>query len=366
MKPFPPGEKKRATKKNKRATKPGEPYPRPNDSDSHSPTASKADSVENRDTERALIGSLVDSYGFKEGGLVKKTMSVNVHGVHHHLVSYYKIEDARDGTLAPPSKDPRLANTEPRADLIARQNFRAPLDDMDDGLQYQMNGSPNAPYGYNNGYRPNVIMNPSGHPSQSGQMGMSMYPGLPYSSATHMQPGIQSYAPISSSQSYYPPTSGVTHPVMPKQEDYGTYNPSYHSSQSNTSIMPHERSVTQSQSNQSAYGYRQSSSSSLMPRANGMLDAPNPSLELKPLVDNPSWNRGPAGGVYSSTSIPTSNPSPSYPGTSSQWNPIPPGSQALPHPENRWMGGENSGSQWGMQNSILPRHNSYHATSQSN
>jgi hypothetical protein len=32
-----------------------------------------------------LVGSLVDSYGFKDSGLVKKTMSVTVLGVTHHL-----------------------------------------------------------------------------------------------------------------------------------------------------------------------------------------------------------------------------------------------------------------------------------------
>lgn len=55
--------------------------------------------------ECSLIGLLVDLYGFKEDGLVKKTMSVTVQGVHHHLISYYKIKDVIIKALWTPSED---------------------------------------------------------------------------------------------------------------------------------------------------------------------------------------------------------------------------------------------------------------------
>jgi hypothetical protein len=85
--PFPPGEKKRAMKRSKRS--PGiskqEPFGSSTNSMSggyssvsaatssfDSPTANSL----SKETERSLIGSLVDSYGFKEEGLVKKTVSL--------------------------------------------------------------------------------------------------------------------------------------------------------------------------------------------------------------------------------------------------------------------------------------------------
>ncbi|KMU89307.1 cAMP-independent regulatory protein pac2 [Coccidioides immitis H538.4] len=114
-KPFPPGEKKRAMKKGSRRppqpTRAGEPYPRPqpdSNGQAYSPTTTSAGTTYGERTaqselERALVGSLVDSYGFKDSGLVKKTMSVTVSGVTHHLVSYYSVEDVMRGVLRPPS-----------------------------------------------------------------------------------------------------------------------------------------------------------------------------------------------------------------------------------------------------------------------
>ncbi|KAE9374476.1 hypothetical protein N431DRAFT_278569, partial [Stipitochalara longipes BDJ] len=105
--PFPPGEKKRAMKRSKR-----------------SPGISKQEPF----GKRSLIGSLVDSYGFKEEGLVKKTVSVTVGGVSHHLVSYYTVADVMNNKFTTPSKDPRFQHVTPRADLITKQNFRTPID----------------------------------------------------------------------------------------------------------------------------------------------------------------------------------------------------------------------------------------------
>ena len=83
----------------------------------------------NGNTERSLIGSLVDEY--KEGGLVKKTMSVTVNGVFHHLVAYYNINEAVNGELKEPMTDARLRDVQPRHELVHKQNFRVPLDDTD-------------------------------------------------------------------------------------------------------------------------------------------------------------------------------------------------------------------------------------------
>lgn len=142
--PFPPGEKKRAMKRSKRSpgiSKAPDAYGRvinrmSNGYDPASIAASRVDSANmttalNKETERSLIGSLIDSYGFKEEGLVKKTVSVTVGGISHHLVSYYTVADVMNNKFSTPSKDLRFQHITPRADLINKQNFRTPIDEID-------------------------------------------------------------------------------------------------------------------------------------------------------------------------------------------------------------------------------------------
>ncbi|KAI9684315.1 MAG: hypothetical protein M1822_005788 [Bathelium mastoideum] len=81
-----------------------------------------------RDVERNFIGSLTDTYSFKQGGLVKKTASVRINGVQHHLVSYYTLEDAKSGVLKRPSQDPQISRLELRHELVTF-NWRAPITD---------------------------------------------------------------------------------------------------------------------------------------------------------------------------------------------------------------------------------------------
>lgn len=240
LKPFPPGEKKRATKRNKRPTKPGEPYPRndsvaSNGSVALSPTtpstpAFKQEGGFDRDTERSLIGSLVDSYGFKEDGLVKKTMSVNVQGVHHHLVSYYKVNDVLSGALGTPTTDPQLRQLRPRPELTSRQNFRAPLDDVDDALDGQMDGQRNPyPYGDRNAYdrRPPILNSQIYHPQLPGANNGYYHgiDGMPYPNG-HQPPPNPGF-PSAPLQAPYYPTQAVAPQPHIKQEDYYASNPSY-------------------------------------------------------------------------------------------------------------------------------------------
>lgn len=141
--PFPPGEKKRAMKRTSRRS-PGvtkhENYGNSSSSlsNSYGAAVSVTTSFENpsggslsKETERALIGSLIDSYGFKDEGLVKKTVSVTVGSVSHHLVSYYTVADVTGRKLNSPSKDPRFNGIMPRADLVTKQNFRTPIDEVE-------------------------------------------------------------------------------------------------------------------------------------------------------------------------------------------------------------------------------------------
>ncbi|KAH8894692.1 hypothetical protein GQ53DRAFT_643399, partial [Thozetella sp. PMI_491] len=80
--------------------------------------------------DRDLIGSLVDSYSFKENGLMKKTFSISINGILHHLVSYYKVEDIKSGRLVTPHSDLTLNLTSPipRAELIEGRNFRGVIE----------------------------------------------------------------------------------------------------------------------------------------------------------------------------------------------------------------------------------------------
>lgn len=88
-------------------------------------------SLMQKEAERSLIGSLVDSYGFIEDGMVKKTISMTVGGVSHHLVSYYTIADVMNKKFITPSKDPRFQYITPRPGIITKQNFRAPTDEVE-------------------------------------------------------------------------------------------------------------------------------------------------------------------------------------------------------------------------------------------
>lgn len=71
------------------------------------------------DQQRRFCGSLIDSYEFKEGGLMKKTISVKYQGTHHHVISYYSLEDVVNGKLKRPSQDPKLADIQPRPELLS-------------------------------------------------------------------------------------------------------------------------------------------------------------------------------------------------------------------------------------------------------
>ncbi|EHK48456.1 hypothetical protein TRIATDRAFT_214479, partial [Trichoderma atroviride IMI 206040] len=140
-KPFPPGEKKRALKK-KKPSNGGINRPERTNSQSHAQHHSAAfaaasnaaigntmGSAQPSDPERSLVGSLVDSYPFKQGGLIKKTISIHFQGVPHHLVSYYSLDDALNGSMNTPSNDVRFSDIRPRTELLMNQNFRNPLDE---------------------------------------------------------------------------------------------------------------------------------------------------------------------------------------------------------------------------------------------
>ena len=216
--PFPPGEKKRATKRSQRSQRPPGPYAsnsRPNTSPPaadenraifppDSPTESSKEESPEVDANRGLVGSLVDSYEFKENGLLKKTMTVTVNNVMHHLVSYYSLEDAKF-KLKTPRDDPRLKDLPIRDALMNQHKFKFPnYDDAGDGNFDQMEPG-SAPYGsyYHNGYDP-ARMYAQPHPGYA-MPASQAYPyhaayGPPHhhtgSTHPHLPPAPASYGPV--------------------------------------------------------------------------------------------------------------------------------------------------------------------------
>ena len=81
--------------------------------------------------DRRLVGSLVDSYGFKAEGLVKRTLTVQYNNIAHHLISYYTVKDVKEGKLKRPEFDTNLAHIRVRPDLL-NLPFKQPIHDAED------------------------------------------------------------------------------------------------------------------------------------------------------------------------------------------------------------------------------------------
>ncbi|KAK0621289.1 Gti1/Pac2 family-domain-containing protein, partial [Bombardia bombarda] len=135
--PFPPGEKKKATKKNLKSNSSRNGVSKASSDGGHQRSARVAGAIANAvgsqspppsEQERRLVGSLVDSYPFKKGGLLKKTISLNKGSVTHHVICYYSLEDVMHDMLLTPTSDPRLRSCIPRPELFENQSFRVALD----------------------------------------------------------------------------------------------------------------------------------------------------------------------------------------------------------------------------------------------
>lgn len=84
--------------------------------------------------DRRLVGSLVDSYGFKPEGLVKKTLTVQYQNVVHHIISYYTTADIKSGKFRRPTHSDTLQDIIPRPELL-NGNFKAPIHEAEDATQ---------------------------------------------------------------------------------------------------------------------------------------------------------------------------------------------------------------------------------------
>lgn len=278
-KPFPPGEKKRAMKR-KRTSMPGEPYPRRDSDDNEAadmttpltppepqvpvggevkPEIPSTD--QDKELERSLIGSLVDSYGFRPDGLVKKTMSISVNGISHHMVSYYKVDDVKNNLLPRPLSDPRLQNISVRPELYLKQNFRAPVEETE---HYAIDGHMNA------------------HPQMMySSMAGAPYGGVPGQYFPRQYPGMYGMTPTTNAGMYGGvtgsswPTQQATAGALPygSHQGYGgqTYGSSYYSKgpeQSNGAAVKTDGQQPSSQGMQ--YGSQYAPSYPNMQRSNSV------------------------------------------------------------------------------------------------
>ncbi|GAB7342623.1 hypothetical protein MBLNU457_g0791t1 [Dothideomycetes sp. NU457] len=290
-KPFPPGEKKRAMKRKRssqldgqsdpRDSEPTEnsevhmpptppsPKPQPAPQQHHQQDAPVEPGQENeRELERQLIGSLVDSYGFRPDGLVKKTMSIAINGISHHLVSYYKVDDVKNRVLTRPLNDQRLSGITVRPELYLKQNFRTPVEETEHYVvdPSNMHAHPGMPYnpvmgGYamRQGYMPQAYPMYA-MPAASGAMYAStpttawpttqqhqmtaQYPGHPYAQQQQQQQYADYYNRTSSAAPQQPASAvkSEDNSAAAASSSYGHYsNPaSYHSRPTSTSYTNYQ------------------------------------------------------------------------------------------------------------------------------
>ncbi|KAH7122564.1 Gti1/Pac2 family-domain-containing protein [Dendryphion nanum] len=168
------------------------------------------------DQQRRFCGSLIDSYEFKEGGLMKKTISVKYNGTHHHVISYYSLEDVVAGKLKRPFQDAKLVDIQPRPELLT--GWKVSLEDEE---------SKEMPYLY-----PHHAMGPGYH-SVAVHGSVQSHAGYPLhlSAADYWQGGhVSHYAPPHHAPAQHYPTSQHTASSYAPQssQQYQSQSPQTH------------------------------------------------------------------------------------------------------------------------------------------
>lgn len=224
-KPFQPGEKKRAMKRNKpEGVSKLVPSPKTSPTTAFGTVSLASGSglgtvdttVDGNDAERSFLGSLIDSYSFKENGLVKKTISVQYRGIQHHLVSYYSLSDAKEHRLGTVSSAVELRGIVPRQQLVSSGNFRSPVDDN----EFNCMEPPMRGYGYNPAV---TYSNMQGLPMRSMSIPPSIPPSIPapvsgyapaqtWANTPHYN---MSSSPYSLTQPTHPPDPSFPDHLMP-------------------------------------------------------------------------------------------------------------------------------------------------------
>lgn len=221
------------------------------------------------DQQRRFCGSLIDSYEFKEGGLMKKTISVKYQGTHHHVISYYSLEDVVNGKLKRPFEDPKLSDIQPRPELLT--GWKVSLEDEEskdlplvaaysqhlppNHVQHQaapdmmQSGAPlhvQAPTSYwhgSQGPQYTAAQQPSQH-YPTPEHTTSQYPGQQTNQqyTTHHAPATQHYAPQQPSSQHYASQPSSQHFASQQHtlEQYHSQPPPAHSYSPSSSRSTHQ------------------------------------------------------------------------------------------------------------------------------
>ncbi|KAF3935574.1 hypothetical protein ABW19_dt0203419 [Dactylella cylindrospora] len=131
--PFPPGQKKRAQRKSTTKTRrvQGSEMEDPHGQFHPIGMADPGRAGPPGDSDRSLVGSLIDSYDFKTNGLVKKTISIqDENNRQFHLISYYIPQDVLDHHLSRPTEMVEYRGVKPRGTLFVSSSLRQPASDV--------------------------------------------------------------------------------------------------------------------------------------------------------------------------------------------------------------------------------------------
>ncbi|RVD88174.1 uncharacterized protein DFL_002369 [Arthrobotrys flagrans] len=234
--PFPPGQKKRAQRKNAtKARRPPNADPMDDPHQQFHPMGmDPARAGPPGDSDRSLVGSLIDSYDFKMNGLVKKTISIqDENNRQFHLISYYVPQDVLDNRLTRPTEISSYAHIRPRSTLFISSSLRQPTSDVsrrpsfiDDGADAMFeaqtdedddsSSSKIGSYGRHDPHHPHAFL-------------PSSFPGGP-SDYNYMQSPVNYFPPTGSSHGYPGDLGHQGDPMKVEEYDigHGSHNPRYH------------------------------------------------------------------------------------------------------------------------------------------
>ncbi|KAF3926090.1 hypothetical protein ABW20_dc0110023 [Dactylellina cionopaga] len=235
--PFPPGQKKRAQRKNTAKTqrRPNSELEDPHNQFHPLGMVDPARAGPPGDSDRSLVGSLIDSYDFKTNGLVKKTISIQDESNRQfHLISYYIPQDVVDNRLTRPMEIAAYNHIRPRSTLFISSSLRQPTSDISRRPSFVDDGGPDALF------ETQTDDDDDTSPSRIGSYGRHD-PQHPHSFLPSSFPsGPTDYNYMQSPVNYFPP-SGSPHgytgelgqqgdPMKVEEYDmaHGPNNPRYH------------------------------------------------------------------------------------------------------------------------------------------
>ncbi|KAF2474276.1 uncharacterized protein BDR25DRAFT_120511 [Lindgomyces ingoldianus] len=251
------------------------------------------------DQQRRFCGSLVDSYEFKEGGLMKKTISVKYQGTHHHIISYYSLEDVVSGKLKRPFQDSKLADIQPRPELLT--GWKVSLED-EESKDMPLVAS------YSQQLQPNHIQHPAVGTATQGitqthsPLEMQMPTEYWHGGQVQQYSSTQHYAPPQRTASQYTPHHpGQPYPPQSTSAQQFTRQPApnqqYHSQPPPSQQYPAQQAHNQQYSPQpppstQQYAPHQQSTQHYPPETHGLPVQQN--YQQNPTVQYPSSHHTPA------------------------------------------------------------------------